>query len=556
MLSITACADNQVEAGDKDITPQQALIARREIGFSLALLLVMVCVAALTIVRLRPSEALSLNASPVEFSASRARQHLEVIAQRPHPLGSIEHATVRDYLLGQLQGLGLIAEIQKTTSSENILTRLKGTQISTKAVMVVGHYDTVMTSPGASDDGAAVASMLETLRALKASSSLKNDVIFLFSDGEETGSTGAKGFIYNHPWAKDVAVVLNFEARGTSGPVIMFETSSENGWLIDQYANAAVHPVANSLSFEIYEQLPNDTDLTFFKEAGYAGLNFAFISNSQFYHTSLDNLSNLDLGSLQDQGATALALTRRLGNANLEDVKKADDVYFDFFGAFLIRYPQTWAIPMSMVGLVLFGVMAFLGVAKRRLTTRGVLYGFAGLLLIVLSTLVGMSALWWLVDVSRRAGLHTSSNVNLLIYAVSTIVLASASYLVLRKHYRLPDLLLGAFSWWLLLALAGSLFFPGGSYLFTWPLLFSLATSWPIIVGDGALSKRRLAMLALGALPGIVLVVPIGYLTCTALGSEAFSCVAVVVLLELLLLGQLLPHLNVIATLNRPSRLV
>lgn len=63
-----------------------------------------------------------------------------------------------------------------------------------------------------------------------------------------------------HPAAKDVKAVFNFEARGSGGPVVMFETSNDNGSLIREFAGATQNPVANSLSYEIYKRLPNDTD--------------------------------------------------------------------------------------------------------------------------------------------------------------------------------------------------------------------------------------------------------------------------------------------------------
>jgi Zn-dependent M28 family amino/carboxypeptidase len=84
--------------------------------------------------------------------------------------------------------MGLRPEVQTTTvvnhtgtpliagTVHNIVARLQGTEQS-KALLLVAHYDSVPTGPGASDDGAAVAAMLETLRALKASTPLRNDVI-------------------------------------------------------------------------------------------------------------------------------------------------------------------------------------------------------------------------------------------------------------------------------------------------------------------------------------------------------------------------------------------
>jgi len=84
-------------------------------------------------------------------------------------------------------------------------------------VLLVAHYDSVPTGPGANDDGVGVATLLETARALTASAPLQNDVIFLFTDSEETGLLGAQAFVTEHLWAKEVEVVLNFEGRGNGG---------------------------------------------------------------------------------------------------------------------------------------------------------------------------------------------------------------------------------------------------------------------------------------------------------------------------------------------------
>src|ERR687888_1655185 len=145
------------------------------------------------------------SAPPTAFSSARALAHVRAIAQRPHPIGSPANAAVRDYLVEELTALGLAPEVQKATAvnccsssgsfdagmPENVLARLKGTATGGKAVLVAAHYDSVPTGPGASDDGAGVAAMLETLRALRAGPPLKHDVIFLFTDGEEPGLLGA-----------------------------------------------------------------------------------------------------------------------------------------------------------------------------------------------------------------------------------------------------------------------------------------------------------------------------------------------------------------------------
>src|SRR5919202_6024012 len=189
------------------------------------------------------------SAPPTEFSSERALEHVRAIAREPHPMGSPENEAARDYLLEELSALGLEPEVQRATAvtccshrgafgagtPENVLARLEGTAKGGKAFLVTAHYDSVSTGPGASDDGAGVAAMLETIRALKAGPPLKNDVIFLFTDGEEPGLLGAKAFVDDHPWAKDVGAVLNLEADGNTGAARLFETSDDNGWVIRQF---------------------------------------------------------------------------------------------------------------------------------------------------------------------------------------------------------------------------------------------------------------------------------------------------------------------------------
>src|SRR5213075_1700519 len=120
-------------------------------------------------------------------------QHLKVLSTNSHPLGSADHKRVGDYIFDELASMGLSPEIQQASivqqvesgfvrgaSLRNIVARLKGTEQGVgRALMLTAHYDSKQSSFGASDDGAAVAAILETWRALKAGAPLKNDVILL-----------------------------------------------------------------------------------------------------------------------------------------------------------------------------------------------------------------------------------------------------------------------------------------------------------------------------------------------------------------------------------------
>ncbi|WP_440064670.1 M28 family peptidase [Streptosporangium sp. OZ121] len=102
---------------------------------------------------------------------------------------------------------------------DNIVATLPGRD-PTGTVMVAAHYDSAAMGPGASDDGAAVAAMLETVRALRAQEdqegrggggNLRNDLVFLMTDGEEDGVLGAEAFVREHPLA--IAAACSTTAR-------------------------------------------------------------------------------------------------------------------------------------------------------------------------------------------------------------------------------------------------------------------------------------------------------------------------------------------------------
>src|SRR5690606_38828438 len=141
-------------------------------------------------------------------------------------------------------------------------------------------------------------------RALLAGPPLAHPVRLLIDEGEEVGLLGAAAFVEQHPRAHEIAVVVNAEARGSSGPSSLFETSDGNAALVEAYVSAAPRPHATSLAYEVYRRMPNDTDLTVFKQAGVAGLNFAFVGDVGHYHTPLDDLAHLHLPSVQHQATT------------------------------------------------------------------------------------------------------------------------------------------------------------------------------------------------------------------------------------------------------------
>ena len=284
---------------------------------------------ALVTWRSRPPAPLGLDAAPERFSAARAFDALSRVIgdELPHPSGSAEHDAVLGRLEAELEALGLEHARQETavqygTSVEvrNVLARIPGREQGPahKGVLLVAHYDSVAAGPGAADDGSGVATLLETARALLAGPELRRDVMLLFSDAEERGLLGARAFCREHPWLQRVGVALNFEARGTGGPSMLFQTSGPNRWPIDVAREALPRPWTSSVADLVYNRMPNDTDLSEFIRVQVPGVNFAFIDGLGHYHTAQDDLAHLDRGSLQQHGDNALALARAFAERDLD----------------------------------------------------------------------------------------------------------------------------------------------------------------------------------------------------------------------------------------------
>src|ERR671920_2017732 len=307
----------------KNFRRPKGAVKHRWIGVVVALVLGVF--AAVSLLMLEPNEPLPASPPANEFSAERAFSHVEQIADRPHPVGSAANAEVRDYLVGQLEDLGLRPTVQEATSARtkegtasiahvhNIHVRIPGSS-PTGHVVLVAHYDSVPRGPGAADDGAGVAAILEIARAITSGSPPRNDIDIVFTDAEEPWLLGAQAFVRDDRLDPQRSVVLNLETRGTSGPAMMFQSSTDNATLIPALASAQ-RPIAGSGLWEACSQLlTGDTDFSVFRNAGFAGMNFAFMEGSARYHTPEDSPANLDHASLQHIGSTVLPATRHFAD--------------------------------------------------------------------------------------------------------------------------------------------------------------------------------------------------------------------------------------------------
>ncbi|MGB2116459.1 MAG: M28 family peptidase [Flavobacteriaceae bacterium] len=362
-----------------------------------------VVVALISMFSLRPLSDSYNDKDLNAFSIDNALQHINQIANSPHHASHPNHEAVKNYILSYLNKLGLETQIQEGFShnpkwksvvyNKNILVRIKGTS-NTKALMLLSHYDSnPHSAPGASDAAVGVATILEGLRAyLHQEKKPKNDIIILLTDNEELGLNGAHLFVKNHPWARDIGVILNFEARGTTGPSYMLmETNGGNQNLLNGFIEANPrYPVANSLAYSIYKMLPNDTDLTPFRAIGNIdGFNFAFIDNHFHYHTALDNVDNVDPKAIKHQGTYLMPLLNYFSEVDLSVLKSENnDVYINLPFIKMVHYSYLWITPMWILACLIFVFLFLFGLYKRRIVFKQVCLGFIPLFLVVTSNFI------------------------------------------------------------------------------------------------------------------------------------------------------------------------
>ncbi|MCF6745424.1 M20/M25/M40 family metallo-hydrolase [Blastococcus sp. KM273128] len=525
----------------------------------LAVVALLLALTAWTVVGLQPPDPRPADAPAGEFSAARALAHVERIAAGPHVAGSRANDAVVEHLVATLTDLGLDTRVQNAVGARagggggarmarvrNVVAVLPGAE-PTGRLYLVAHHDSVEGGPGAADDAAGVATLLESVRALTEGPPLRNDVVVVLTDAEEACLCGAEAFAASHPLAGG-GVVLNVEARGTGGPPIMFETSRGNAGLAAAFADAAPHPVASSFAVEVYRALPNDTDFSVLLEDGaFTGMNTAFIDGAAAYHSPQDTPERLDRGTLQALGDNTLALTRELGGrdlAVLAEPAAEDATYFPLPGL-LVRYPGWLVWPVAGAALA---AVAGLGWTLR---ARGVgpLRRTAGAAALAVVPLVaGPLAVQglWAALVATRPGYATMLDPwrpGWFRLAAVAVVLGVVLlwYALLRRRVGPAALQAGALVWLAVLAAVLAAVAPGGSYLAAWPALVGGLTGVVAVLARNRVVTAVAALLT-GATAVLVLA-PTAALFFPALGLSQALAPAVVVVLGVL---ALLPALELL----------
>ena len=520
-------------------------------------LLIFSLAAYTSIKTLMPQDNFIDNPTNSEFSNSKAFKHIQNLGTDAHPVGTNAHEDASAYIIKELEKLDLEVQIQEGSSFsswgafakvKNIAARIKGTDNS-KALVLMSHYDSAgHSSKGASDAASGVATVLEGIRAFIAKGTThKNDIIILFTDGEELGLNGANLFVKEHPWTKDIGLVLNFESRGSGGPSFtLAETTDGNAELMNEFIKAnPKYPVANSLAYSIYKKLPNDTDLTVFrKEAGIQGFNFAFIDDHFDYHSALDTPERLDNNTLSHQASYLMPLLNHFGNTDLTNLKSTgSNVYFNSpLG--MHSYPFAWILPLVIIAFALFILIIIYGKRHKKLRNKEIGKGFFALFsALLINGIIGLLGWKTILQLYPHYNeiLHGFTYNGHLYILFFVLISLSITFYIYKKVYtatNTKELLIAPIFMWLLLNIGISQELEGASF-FIIPVFFALGLFFILLRMD----KPSIIASTLLCLPAIFILAPFIQQFPIALGLKIIVASSVLIVL---LFGLLLPVLGFI----------
>lgn len=477
-----------------------------------------------------------------DFSSDRALDYLKEVAKEPHPIGSPANKKVRDYIVKHFQNIDVPVEIQSkpvknvideeyaaeigAENVENIIAKIQGTSGDDNAILLTAHYDSETETPGASDDGYGVVTIMETARALKQMPAPKNTIYFVLTDGEEPGLIGATALRDRTDILDKVRVMINFEARGNTGVPILFETSSNDLNLVQLYKEIVPYPVAYSFATEMYKKMPNDTDFTELKETNKLGYNFANMGGLEAYHAELDSVENSDEETIRHFGNYALPLVKKYMMMDAKEFQvieesKGNAIYFPLMKKTLVVYSEKLVIPLMIVLLVLTVTTFFLSFKKQVTQIKGFAFSllamigsfvsifiFYSLLIRLLSTVFNVE-----IDEDGMVMFGTYDPLILTLMVLLAIVFCFFFAKWISKKCGIVNFAMSTQILWIVLAVMTSLTFKGISYAFTIPVIISLLLILPILFKTNwAKAVYHYAVVAGWTVSSILLLAPIMYL--------------------------------------------
>jgi hypothetical protein len=543
--------------------PTKPLLEKTGIALVIATLLTLALLAWLALRPVIAPAALGSDTPAAAFATSRALPAFKFLASAPRPIASANNVRAREYIVERLQSLDLAPQVQSASAQQanvsytgglhvsagianNILVRVDGKakdHAQRPALLIASYYDSAPDQVGAGASST-VAAMLETLRALQHGPPLANDLIFLFADGEKSGALGAHAFAEQHPWARHVGLVLQFDAAGNSGPLLLMASRGGDENMVKGWLAAAPLAVGSSDLPLLVRDAPALLQGGPLDTIGTAGMRFANIEGGTGYRASFDTPDLVARSTMQHAGETMLALARHFGNQPLANIGGADAVYFSVPLLGQIQYSSDQVWPLTRLVCFMLFLACCVAVKHMDMEVRQLGAGALAFLLLGFALALTAITLW-----KGFPGLHqnyapmaSGAGARDHWYFLAYVTLGMAVFIelqrLLHKLIGIPATTLGALLVLVLLLVGASWITPGASYLLAWPMLTTLLAYGLLLVPRVAAlpAAIRMGIKVAGVAPAILLLAPVLQQVATLFTPER-SALLMLVLSAMLGLG-------------------
>jgi hypothetical protein len=210
-----------------------------------------------------------------------------------------------DWIYEEFNNMGLDVEFfnwkYRKFEDRNVIATLPGNDTSSDAILILcAHYDTVINSPGANDDGSGIVAMLAIAEILS-KYSFNHTIQFIAFSGEEVGTYGS--FFYArdaYEQGDNIFAVLNLDIIGYAetiqgGRILRFFHEEPSTW-IGEFAQMISLKYVDIIDMTV-ENLPNypGADNQAFVDYGYDGVWIAQHDPNRVGHSPDDTLENINI---------------------------------------------------------------------------------------------------------------------------------------------------------------------------------------------------------------------------------------------------------------------
>lgn len=493
------------------------------------------------------------------FSQENMLTHIERLSENgPRSLFDKEsNEKAVEYIVSEIENYGFVNEdtmscpayqLQSYVASdetnryqnfylENVVVHIpaNASDKTNEALMFMGHFDSVPMGQGASDDGVAVAAMLEAIRyyteKMENGFTIRNDLVFCFVNGEEFNLFGSRAFMNEFIGFDNIVNRIKFgtnlESRGTSGTLIMFETAQDNLETVKLFSEINKTVFTCSIATMVYDTMPNSTDFSNFKEM-YQGLNLANIGGGENYHTQNDSPENVGKTYLSQQAQIVEAIIEKLGSYELDRLYDADEsaLFFSYLNIKTVVYNHLNSYLMGVGAILLVALNVICSKNRKNLskTVRGVFSVVIGLVLTALVTygcyyLFQYIAVLFKVIDREMIGTITYSNIAIVI-GIGFVALACSIFTAAfsEKVFKITQRdMMRAFSYiHAFLGIVLSFALPDAGYLFVFSGILLMINELLITLSKRNFASCHFEILVIALY--LPIVIPVVFLATSALG--------------------------------------